>query len=459
MRPPTDIYGSVFMWRSPEIPQLGGIAVPLLPFWPGWNHYASLHRLATPAPRAVSPFGTNGSGNPTAGPIRLPHLADRAATPSWTPAVVKGWPVEDPSAGEYGLLDLRELYDDRLPQEGLLNGAGSGFARQSWSNYGPPFKPFPPSGLFWRIADDEDDEQPSPTPEQLYPEYYDLRKELSKWAAAQYPDLIREGDRIYYPEVRALIEQVATASPAEHRGLRTAIDQMRSLDSMTRNIFHRFLSDRLEGESEEYIRSALLEEVDAGVMANRRLRDQTAKAFVQNFLRPLAPAIELLDDVDSLEPGYRADENRVSDILSPELLAELRYALDAFLAAEERYALALAAQRSSRSDTKRRSLMQMNSLMGTAREELHKLVVRAEGKLLRAGYNFRAPSGYRFPDGSFAGAGDGPPQNIEVKPNDRKIRAQREKDEWAERVMGIKTTYVTMAEIIRRARRLLGEEE
>ena len=108
------------------------------------------------------------------------------------------------------------------------------------------------------------------------------------------------------------------------------------------------------------------------------------------------------------------------------------------------------------SDSSGRNLVQMNLLRGTTFEDLHKVVARAENRMPGPGVHFRAPSGMRYPDGSIVS--DGTVANVEVKPDERRRRSQVEKDAWAEKNFGIETVYTHRDDLIRRARRLLGEE-
>jgi hypothetical protein len=174
----------------------------------------------------------------------------RAPTaPGWTLAIVPPESIDDASIGEYGLLNPPAIGGPQRPLDGLLGDPGTRADQSVWRESGAFFGPELWRSLLWRISNDQDgDEQLSP--QELYAEYSRLRRALADWRVSQDPHLLEEAGRYYHPEVRELIERVATATSEEDQALRAAIEQMTSLDHTTRNQFHTYLSNRLEGDRE-----------------------------------------------------------------------------------------------------------------------------------------------------------------------------------------------------------------
>ncbi len=379
-----------------------------------------------------------------------PEMPPAPAASGWALAVVPPESIDDASIGEYGLLNPPAIDDPQRPLGGLLGDLGTRTAQSVQPESSALFGAGLWQSLLWRISNDQDGDERLP-PQELYAEYYRLRRALADWRVSRDPHLLKEAGRTYYPEVRELIERIATATSEEEQALRAAIEQMPRFDRTTRNQFHVYLSNRLDGDPEDSIRSALLEESEAGLIETRSLRDEYAKAYARSFMRLPSALLEMAEE--GMGGGMEGD---AGSTLTPKMRLELRYSLDAMLMAMELYQAALIRLRQAPSDSRRRNLVQMNLLSGTTYEVLHEVVARAENRMPGPGINFRAPSGMRYPDGSIAP--DGTVTNVEVKPDERRVRSQVEKDEWAAKNLGIKTEYTYPEDLIRRAKRLLGEE-
>lgn len=432
------------MWRSPAVPPF-----PTTTQAPPMLLSAALMgmppRIGLSRPLGNNSFNRNSVGMTSIGPAVLRMPAEQP----WTFALPPQPDNDDTSVAEYGLLDPLQFGDAPLPRDGLLSRPGLGDV--DWANeIAEPSKLDLWRRLLWRISNDADGDGPS-THEELYAEYLRLRRALADWREGQRPGLLKEGERYYYPEVRLLIEDVATATSDKEEALRRAIDQMPMLDQTTKNYFHAYLSNRINGDPEEFVRNTLLEEAEAGQIAVRTLRDEGARSFAEQFIRIPEELLEIFRKRPS-DPDIDSEST-----LRPEVRLELKYSLAAMVKALQLYQDALSRLRQAPGDSRKRNLIQMNSLIGAAREGLKGALSRAEGRPLGPGKSFWTPTGRRFPDGSIEAA-DGTITNVEVKPDKRKIRSQAEKDEWAAKNLGIQTEYTHTEELIRRAKELLGEE-
>lgn len=284
-----------------------------------------------------------------------------------------------------------------------------------------------------------------------------MGKGISDWHSQQVQDVIEHNGRRYQRLVWELINEVATATPETAMTLHQRIDNLLRDDHATRNIFHKYLEDRLSGDTEEDTRSLLLDEASVDLMSARQLRDLAAKMLARSIMSRQVSSMGLLSE--QLPPPTMPGREQVESVVTPETMADLRHALDAYLEIRRQYDLVRAARHQYPAETRRGSLVQMNDLTGEALRELLKFGARAEGRLLEAGINFRAPGGYRYPDGSFGRSGP-TPENIEVKSlSGKPVPSQVEKDMWAEKELGIRWRLMTEPEIISMARRILGDPE
>lgn len=371
--------------------------------------------------------------------------------PFAAPAVLRMVPAyQTANSGSFSLLDPQSTAAIRLPKEGLLSGFGAGFGRSPWTDDVLPLD------LFWRISDDPDDGQQRSRWDR-YPGFGDMGKGISDWHSQQVQDVIEHNGRRYQRLVWELINEVATATPETAMTLHQRIDNLLRDDHATRNIFHKYLEDRLSGDTEEDTRSLLLDEASVDLMSARQLRDLAAKMLARSIMSRQVSSMGLLSE--QLPPPTMPGREQVESVVTPETMADLRHALDAYLEIRRQYDLVRAARHRYPAETRRGSLVQMNDLTGEALRELLKFGARAEGRLLEAGINFRAPGGYRYPDGSFGRSGP-TPENIEVKSlSGKPVPSQVEKDMWAEKVLGIRWRLMTEPEIISMARRILGDPE
>jgi hypothetical protein len=432
------------MWRSPEIAHASGIAFPFFAPMAGWPP-----QVTRTGPQLQAAVARRGVG------IEPPYPPRHVPVPFADPAVMRMAPsYQDANIATFSLLDPQGPDAVRLPQEGLLSGLGAGFGHPEppWADEAPPF------GLFWRISDDADDGQPHSHGD-LYPEFRDFRKSVSDWRARQVKDIIEHNGRAYLRRVWELIDEVATATPETAVSLHGRIDALLQHDHTTRNIFHKYLEDRLSGDAEEDTRSLLLDEASLDRMSARQLRDSAARLLARQVMTRQLPGLELLGVQSPPEEAATPSREQIESVVTPAMIADLRHALDAYLEIRRQYNATRAASHEYPVETMRGSLVQMNSLTGEALQELLKLGLRAEGRLLEAGINFRAPTGYRFPDGSLDRYGS-TPENIEVKSiSGRSVRSQVEKDEWAEKELGIRRTLMKETDILRMVRRILGDPE
>lgn len=369
------------MWQSPAIAQSTGV-VSLPGSTAGWPQRALGVAIPLQAAAVVRGMGF------------APSYPDGGWPRFAAPAVMRIAPAyETTDTGSFSLLDPQGTAAIRLPKEGLLSAFGAGFRHPAppWPEDAPPFD------LFWPISDDAaDDDQPRSRWDR-YPQYGGLAKLIADWRAQRVKDVVNHNGRRYHRQVWELINAVATATPDTATALHKRIDSLLQHDHTTRNIFHKYLEDRLAGDTEEDTRALLLEDASIDRMAVRQMRDLAARALARRIMNREVSGLEFLGEQLPSRELVAPTREQVQIAVTPELLADLQHALDAYLEIRQQYEAVRAARHEYPAETRRESLVQMNDLVGAAFQELARLTARADGRLLEAGINFLRTYGLSLP--------------------------------------------------------------